>query len=225
MLHQKPAENLIIIAEYVAHYSYANIKACNLSSMDHNKFFAPLVKITQDECEVILGCDDMSALERITRCGKIVATYAAGNCLLKSYLAFNHLLQSFLLATLSNYDYCVPLSICTTRDHAFLLIDNKIVCDPLFGQVTTIKSPQYAHHKVYFGIRHNWSCFTENGEEQSSNQYAYILFTLVQHITDHSFFKKNYIELLDKIKGANPALNTSTQPPAVNSANQLNFYR
>ncbi|HFK3115827.1 hypothetical protein SCX93_13635 [Legionella pneumophila serogroup 1] len=147
----------------IVKYIYDNIKACNIPNQKkENKFFAPLVYLCQTECDEILSHTDISLLERLLKCAKVVDSLQSGNCMLQTFLAFQRLLKQLIEDKLSNFSTCIPISIMTTSNHAFLIIDNDIVCDPWLNFVGDLRDYCFAKmkRKEYFGIRSDWACFT-----------------------------------------------------------------
>ncbi|HAU1152269.1 TPA: hypothetical protein JBI12_10035 [Legionella pneumophila] len=147
----------------IVKYIHDNIKACNIPNQKKgNKFFAPLVYLCQTECDEILSNTEISLLERLLRCAKIIDDLQSGNCMQQTFLAFQCLLKQLIEDKLSNFTTCIPISIMTTSNHAFLIIDNDIVCDPWLNFVGNLKDYCFAKMKMkeYFGIRSDWTCFT-----------------------------------------------------------------
>lgn len=80
----------------------------------------------------------------------------------QTFLAFQRLLTRLIEDKLSNFSTCIPISVMTIANHAFLIIDNDIVCDPWLNFVGDLKDYCFANmkRKEYFGIRSDWTCFT-----------------------------------------------------------------
>lgn len=96
---------------------------------------------------------------------------------MKCYLAFDYFLKCFHLAGLADHEHCVPVSIYTNTNHAFLVINNEFLCDPLFGTVTKISDPAKLYNAdEYFGIRADWECYTsKTNHDDNSSLYTYNL--------------------------------------------------
>ncbi len=160
----------------IVEYIHGNIKACNIPNQKkENKFFAPLVYLCQTECDKILSNTKISLLERLLKCAKIIADLQSGNCMQQTFLAFQRLLTRLIEDKLSNFSTCIPISIMTIANHAFLIIDNDIVCDPWLNFVGDLRSYCYANMKrnEYFGIRSDWTCFTNTEVyDEDSTEYT-----------------------------------------------------
>ncbi len=80
----------------------------------------------------------------------------------QAFLAFQRLLTRLVEDKLSDFSTCIPISIMTISNHAFLIIDNDIVCDPWLNFVGDLRDYYFAKMKreEYFGIRSDWTCFT-----------------------------------------------------------------
>ncbi|HAT6924322.1 TPA: hypothetical protein JAN86_14800 [Legionella pneumophila] len=148
----------------IVKYIHDNIKACNIPNQKkENKFFAPLVYLCQTECDKILSNTKISLLERLLKCAKIIDDLQSGNCMQQAFLAFQRLLMQLVEDKLSDFSTCIPISIMTISNHAFLIIDNDIVCDPWLNFVEDLRDYCFAkmNRKEYFGIRSDWTCFTD----------------------------------------------------------------
>lgn len=139
-----------------------------------NALFAPLVLIAQRACDEILADIEKSVLERLIRCAEVVNKYAAGNCMMQSFVAFDALLKKFLAAGLITVETALSMSICTTRDHAFVMVED-LVCDPWVGFVGPLKESPYSKQKLssYFAIGADWSCTIEGVPDEPSTLYTY----------------------------------------------------
>jgi hypothetical protein len=164
---------------------HCKIKECSSpKGKQNNALFKPLILAAQNDCDAILNKPAHSSLEKIIACAKVVEKYEAGNCLMQCYLAFNTMLNLFLDYGLANYQNCIPLCILTTSNHAFLLVNNQFICDPLFGTVKTLLNPGSLNEcQEYFGIRDNWQCYINWNElDQQSTAHTYHLLPAEQQI-------------------------------------------
>ncbi|KGP63085.1 hypothetical protein EP47_04655 [Legionella norrlandica] len=162
-------------AEESVNYINEHIQACNISNRKKdNKFFAPLVYLCQKKCDAILGNVEISLLERLLQCADVIEQYQAGNCMQQAFLAFKQLITKFIQLELSNNQSCIPMSIMTTSNHSFLIINNNIVCDPFFKFVGDLKDYKYSgkRREEYFGIRSDWTCFDGIIYDENSIHFA-----------------------------------------------------
>ncbi|MCL9684997.1 hypothetical protein [Legionella maioricensis] len=182
------------LIRHITQLIHTSIKACNIhGKKKDNNFFAPLVYYCQQKCDEILCRTDYSLLKRIQLCAKEVESLKAGNCMQQSFVAFDALLKEFIATNLSTYDMCIPISICTYSNHAFLLINN-IVCDPWNNFVGDLATSQYAGLKLdeYFGIRSDWTCYIDNKIiDVESTKYTYSLFENKKNTPSSEMFFPN----------------------------------
>lgn len=150
---------------------HSTVDICNGINKAQNKFFAPLVLIVQQAADAILACRDYSCLERMIQCARQVQMYNAGNCMLQSFLAFERLFKLFYSS--SSESPFIPLAIVTTKDHAFLLIDNQWVCDPWKNEVALLDVSTQAGKRFnsYFSINENGECFQLGISDPESTAY------------------------------------------------------
>lgn len=113
--------------------------------------------------------------------------------MLQTFLAFQRLLTRLIENKLSNFTTCIPISIMTTSNHAFLIVDKDIVCDPWLNFVGDLKDYCFAKmkRKEYFGIRSDWACFTNTEVYDFDSTKFTIQFvnSLVVGLTDSSEVK------------------------------------
>lgn len=164
------------IAIKVTQDVFNSIDSCNRPDMSgYNKFFEPLVFISQDACDKILAKTEISVLERIIESAKVVESYRAGNCLLQVFVAFRKLLREFIQQGQTDVHSCISLRIATTKNHAVLIVAEKLVCDPWVNRVEWISDSDYRNKNVgtYFAIRSDWSCYSdEEPEDNFSKEFA-----------------------------------------------------
>ncbi|WP_203112692.1 hypothetical protein [Legionella bononiensis] len=162
---------------------HQEIRACNIpGEKQKNRFFSTLAYMSQSASDTILANTELSFLERILLCVKKITEFGAGNCQLQSFVALDRLIRQFVAVTLSTNDVCIPLSIYTTSHHAFLLVNDSLVCDPWNNYVGCIKeSPiDLSNRKEYFGIRSNWECYDSGDYDPYSTQYTYALMQQIE---------------------------------------------
>jgi hypothetical protein len=96
----------------------------------------------------------------------------------------DYLIKEFITTDLSTYDSCIPISICTYGNHAFLLVNDNIICDPWANSVGDLAMSPYAGLKLetYFGIRSDWTCYDSNKSDVESTKYTFSLFAPQRNI-------------------------------------------
>lgn len=152
-------QKIIDIVREVTSYVNSSIASSNQpGKKKDNSFFAPFVLKSQNEADQILSDTSISLLERILKCSQVVQNNTAGNCLLQTFVTLDLLIKSFINREVSNYEGCIPISICTTENHAFLIVNNNILCDPWKNTVEYLG--ENFRCEEYFGIRSNWVCAT-----------------------------------------------------------------
>lgn len=154
------------------------IQACNKHTNKSDKanfrFFETMAYMSQAEADKILANTDYSYLERILLCSKTIKQYQAGNCQLQTFVALDCLITDFFASDLSNYNQCIPISICTIKNHALIIVDDNLVCDPWSNYVGSIDQSPFnlANRKEIFGIRSNWDCFDNGRFDRFSTQFT-----------------------------------------------------
>jgi hypothetical protein len=154
------------------------IQSCNKpadkSDKSNFRFFETMAYMSQNAVDDILANTDCSYLERILLSSEKITQYEAGNCQLQTFVALDRLITEFLTSKLSTYEKCIPISICTTNNHAFIIVDKTLVCDPWSNYVGSIGgSPiNLSKHKEIFGIRSNWDCFDNGSFDSHSTAFT-----------------------------------------------------
>jgi len=187
------------IAQEVTEYIYQAIHASNLADKNHNKLFEPLVKLSQDACDAILGQSEISALEKLSLCARKVERFGGGNCLLKCIMGLDYLLKCYVLTGFSDYFQCIPVAIWTTARHAFIIVNDEIKCDILFGKTEYIKGNFKKDDRLseYFGIRANWYCYADDTLDLDSTRFTETLFSnIIQRTCTDSVLKKDLFNKL-----------------------------
>ncbi|KTD52845.1 hypothetical protein [Legionella quateirensis] len=171
------------IVKQVTSEIHQEISACNIpGEKERNRFFSTLVYMSQCASDKILANTKFSFLERILLCAKEITQSGAGNCQLQSFVALDRLIRQFVTASLTTYDLCIPISIYTTANHAFILVNGTLVCDPWNNFVGSIKDStiNLSNRTEYFGIRSNWDCFDSGKYDRYSTEYTCVLMKQIE---------------------------------------------
>ncbi|WED44318.1 Ceg14 family Dot/Icm T4SS effector [Legionella cardiaca] len=148
------------------------VVSSNYPKMDgeEKKINEALVYYVQSKTDLILNDNNLSPLQRIFDCTKIVKRGEAGNCQHKAMLALCLILDLFIKEKIITECYLpsIELQYCDSKPgHFFLVLDNKVICDPwaqLSYPVGTIgfeHAGVFAHTPIrtFFKIDNNWSCY------------------------------------------------------------------
>lgn len=167
---------LLLAQECIRDINSRIVKSNDSTDVKSNHLFKPLVYLAQQECDKLLSDVSKSLLERILLCAKVVNTYGAGNCMMQSFVAFDQIIKKLLVENLINMDSALSISICTTKDHSFLIID-EIACDPWAKYCGPIEDSPYGRKKRsnYFSINSDWQCYDGAGYDATSTEYTFKL--------------------------------------------------
>jgi hypothetical protein len=136
-----------------------------------------LVFFTQKLCDKALANQEQSFLERIQTCAHIVKEYGAGNCMMKSFVAFDEIIKRLIQEKIITFEATIPISICTTEDHSFVLVGDYI-CDPWSNFAGRFADSDYFDKQKsnYFSINKHWQCLHERGYDEHSTKHTLNLF-------------------------------------------------
>ena len=199
------------IVRQVTSEIHQEINACNIpGEKKKNRFFSTLVYMSESASNTILANTELSFLERILLCVKKITQFGAGNCQLQSFVALDRLIRQFVAVTLSTNEVCIPLSIYLTANHAFVLVNDSLVCDPWNNFVGSIKdSPiNLSGRSEFFGIRSNWDCFDSGEYDRYSTQYTYELMKQIEFDSEKNL--DNACELNDQSGEFETVLNNTS---------------
>jgi hypothetical protein len=136
-----------------------------------------LVFFTQQVCDKALANQKESILQRIQTCAKIVKVHGAGNCMMKSYVAFDEIIKHLIQEKIITLEETIPISICMTKDHSFVLLGDYI-CDPWSNFAGPFAESKYFGERKsnYFLINKHWQCFHGKSYDVHSTKDTYTLF-------------------------------------------------
>lgn len=167
---------LSLMKECVDDINSRIVKSNDDTDKKSNHLFKPLVYLAQTACDKILVDPSKNFLERILLCAKTVNAYGAGNCMMQSFVALDQLIKRLLAEKLITMEKALPIAICTTKDHTFIMVDG-LVCDPWAKYYGAFETCPSAQQKIdyYFYIDSAWNCYDDNSYDESSTAYTFKL--------------------------------------------------
>jgi hypothetical protein len=96
--------------------------------------------------------------------------------MMQSFVALDQLLKKLFTAKLISMEKTLPIAICTTKDHTFLMIDG-LACDPWGKYYGHWDTCPYTKEKVdyYFYIDKAWNCYDDGQYDADSTKYTLTL--------------------------------------------------
>ncbi|MDI1351533.1 MAG: hypothetical protein PSV35_02010 [bacterium] len=117
--------------------------------------------------------------------------------MMQSFVVLSELIKQFIDLGLANYESCPSIAICTTKTHAFVLINSSIVCDPWPNYIDELTKTPYNKEQIqyYFRIHNDWQCFNDRTQlDCESTAYTFKLFDMQNKSSTSAVFFKQAIE-------------------------------